>query len=182
MRGSASNRYTVVKEGMILNSALPAKEVTPKSWQGPSPNLKLLVKEDFPRTGDFAFRITASKGYHSMSIERLIDLRNNEPAILSSKSINIVSKDLQYNKDFVLKNKRWLMPKDVAKHVEVKFTYQIPKSGIYQIDLVHPYVSNDASPSYRISLLGGNKEGIVGKRINMKEAQKESEKITTPVS
>ena len=182
MRGSASNRYTVVKEGMILNSALPAKEVTPKSWQGPSPNLKLLVKEDFPRTGDFAFRITASKGYHSMSIERLIDLRNNEPAILSSKSINIVSKDLQYNKDFVLRNKRWLMPKDAAKHVEAKFTYQIPKSGIYQIDLVHPYVSNDASPSYRISLLGGNKEGIVGKRINMKEAQKESEKITTPVS
>ncbi len=182
MRGSASNRYTVVKEGMILNSALPAKEVTPKSWQGPSPNLKLLVKEDFPRTGDFAFRITASKGYHSMSIERLIDLRNNEPAILSSKSINIVSKDLQYNKDFVLKNKRWLMPKDVAKHVEAKFTYQIPKSGIYQIDLVHPYVSDDASPSYRISLLGGNKEGIVGKRINMKEAQKESDKITTPVT
>ena len=81
-----------------------------------------------------------------------------------------------------MKNKRWLMPKDVAKHVEAKFTYQIPKSGIYQIDLVHPYVSDDASPSYRISLLGGNKEGIVGKRINMKEAQKESEKITTPVT
>ena len=33
MRGSASNRYYIVDEGMILNSALPAKEVTPKSWQ-----------------------------------------------------------------------------------------------------------------------------------------------------
>ena len=31
MRGSASNRYYIVVEGMILNSALPAKEVTPKS-------------------------------------------------------------------------------------------------------------------------------------------------------
>ena len=29
MRGSASNRYSIVKEGMVLNSALPAKEVTP---------------------------------------------------------------------------------------------------------------------------------------------------------
>ena len=35
MRGSSSNRYTMVDEGMMLNSALPHKEVTPKSWQGP---------------------------------------------------------------------------------------------------------------------------------------------------
>lgn len=68
MRGSHSNRYNVVDEGIILNSALPAKEVTPKSWQGPSPNLKLLIKEDFPRTGDFAFRVNASRGYNSLSI------------------------------------------------------------------------------------------------------------------
>ena len=173
MRGSASNRYNIVKEGMVLNSALPAKEVTPKSWQGPSPNLKLLIKEDFPRTGDFAFRVEASKGYHSTAIERLIDLRNDQPAITSSKTINIVAKDLQYNNDFVLKNKYWLMPKDVAQYVDVKFTYHIPKSGIYQIDLIHPYVSDDSTPSYRMSLLGRKKEGIIGKRINMDVAIKE---------
>ena len=158
MRGSASNRYNIVKEGMVLNSALPAKEVTPKSWQGPSPNLKLLIKEDFPRTGDFAFRVEASKGYHSTAIERLIDLRNDQPAITSSKTINIVAKNLQYNNDFVLKNNYWLMPKDVAQYVDVKFTYHIPKSGIYQIDLIHPYVSDDSTPSYRMSLLGRKKE------------------------
>jgi len=182
MRGSASNRYNIVKEGMVLNSALPAKEVTPKSWQGPSPNLKLLIKEDFPRTGDFAFRVEASKGYHSTAIERLIDLRNDQPAITSSKTINIVAKDLQYNNDFVLKNKYWLMPKDVAQYVDVKFTYHIPKSGIYQIDLIHPYVSDDSTPSYRMSLLGRKKEGIIGKRINMDVAMKYHKKITTPVT
>ncbi len=182
MRGSASNRYNIVKEGMVLNSALPAKEVTPKSWQGPSPNLKLLIKEDFPRTGDFAFRVEASKGYHSTAIERLIDLRNDQPAITSSKTINIVAKDLQYNNDFVLKNKYWLMPKDVAQYVDVKFTYHIPKSGIYQIDLIHPYVSDDSTPSYRMSLLGRKKEGIIGKRINMDVAMKYNKKITTPVT
>ena len=35
------------------------------------------------------------------------------------------------------------MSKDVAQYVDVKFTYHIPKSGIYQIDLIHPYVSDD---------------------------------------
>ena len=182
MRGSASNRYNIVKEGMVLNSALPAKEVTPKSWQGPSPNLKLLIKEDFPRTGDFAFRVEASKGYHSTAIERLIDLRNDKPAISSSKTINIVAKELKYNNDFVLKNKHWLMSKDVAQYVDVKFTFHIPKSGIYQIDLIHPYVSDDLTPSYRISLLGDKKEGIIGKRINMDIAMKSDKKITTPVT
>ena len=43
-------------------------------------NLKLLIKEYFPRTGDFAFRVEASKGFHSAAIERLIDLRNDQPA------------------------------------------------------------------------------------------------------
>ena len=56
------------------------------------------------------------------------------------------------------------MSKDVAQYVDVKFTYHIPKSGIYQIDLIHPYVSDDLTPSYRISLLGGKKEGIIGKK------------------
>ena len=182
MRGSASNRYNVVDEGMVLSSALPAKEVTPKSWQGPSPNLKLLIKEDFPRSGDFAFRVEASKGYHSAAIERLIDLRNDQPARLSSKTINVVAKDLQYNNDFVLRNNHWLMPKDVAKSVKTTFTYYVPKSGIYQIDLVHPYVSDDAMPSYIMSLLGQKKDGIIRKRINMDVSLKNRKKITTPVT
>jgi uncharacterized membrane protein len=182
MRGSASNRFSIVKEGMVLSSALPAKEVTPKSWQGPSPNLKLLIKEDFPRTGDFAFRVEASKGYHSLAIERLIDLRNDQPATISSKTITIDAKDVSYNGDFVLKNNLWLMPKDVAKNVKAKFNYHIPKSGIYQIDLIHPYVSDDAMPSYRIGLLGQKKEGIVGKRLSMSISQKNNKKITTPIT
>ncbi|MDA9250624.1 DUF1592 domain-containing protein [Flavobacteriaceae bacterium] len=182
MRGSASNRYSIVKEGLILNSALPAKEVTPKSWQGPSPNLKLLVKEDFPRTGDFIFRVEASKGYNSMSVERLIDLRKEKPAPKSSKAIYIAAKDLKNPKDFILKNNRWLMPINVADNVKTKFSYNIPKAGIYQIDLVHPYVSEDAMPSYQINLIEGVKEGRVGERLHMDKALKNKDKITTPVT
>ena len=182
MRGSASNRYSIVKEGLILNSALPAKEVTPKSWQGPSPNLKLLVKEDFPRTGDFIFRVEASKGYNSMSVERLIDLRKEKPAPKSSKAIYIAAKDLKNPKDFILKNNRWLMPINVADNVKTKFSYNVPKAGIYQVDLVHPYVSEDAMPSYQINLIEGIKEGRVGERLHMDKALKNKDKITTPVT
>ncbi len=182
MRGSAANRYNIVKEGLVLNSALPAKEVTPKSWQGPSPNLKLLIRQDFPRTGDFAFRVEASKGYNSTSIERLIDLRENKPAKESNRSFFVVAKDIKRNKGFVLMKNRWLMPKEVASYVNAKFEYEVPKSGIYQVDLIHPYVKNDATPSFRIDLFDWNGEGIVSRHLNLNKNLSENEKIVTPVT
>lgn len=182
MRGSASNRYNIVDEGMMLNSALPHKEVTPKSWQGPSPNLKLLIREDFPREGDFAFRVVASRGYNSTSIERLIDLRKNVPAEQSHMAIHIPAKEIENKDGFVLKNNRWLMPKEVANNVKTNFSYTIPKSGIYQIDLVHPYVQEDATPSYHINLLGSNEEGIISKRLNLDPSLSEKDAIISPVT
>ena len=180
MRGSASNRYYIVDEGMILNSALPAKEVTPKSWQGPSPNLKLLIKEDFPREGKYAFRVEASKGYNSLSIERLIDLREKEPALDFENSFSVNAKDLNSNNSFTLDNKN-LIPKEFATFSEIEFTYDVPYDGIYKIDLVHPYVSNDVMPSYHIRFLGRKEEGVISKRLNINPNEK-FEAITTPVT
>lgn len=182
MRGSASNRYSTVPEGLILYAALPAKEVTPKSWQGPSPNLKLLIKEEFPRAGDFAFRVTASKGYYSLTDERLIDLRKETPAKVSSKSIQVQAKDLTLPNNVVLKKNRWVVPKEVAVNVETAFTYTIPKAGIYQIDLIHPYAPNESVPSYRISFFNRKKEGVVSKRLNLSNDLKDAEQIISPVT
>ncbi|MDB2567263.1 DUF1592 domain-containing protein [Flavobacteriaceae bacterium] len=180
MRGSASNRYYIVDEGMILNSALPAKEVTPKSWQGPSPNLKLLIKEDFPREGKYAFRVEASKGYNSLSIERLIDLREKEPALDFENSFSVNAKDLNIKNSFTFNNKN-LIPKEFAIFSEIEFTYDVPFDGIYKIDLVHPYVSNDVMPSYHIRFLGRKEEGVISKRLNINQNEK-LEEITTPVT
>ncbi|MDB3874747.1 DUF1592 domain-containing protein [Flavobacteriaceae bacterium] len=180
MRGSASNRYYIVDEGMILNSALPAKEVTPKSWQGPSPNLKLLIKEDFPREGKYAFRVEASKGYNSLSIERLIDLREKEPALDFENSFSVNAKDLNIKNSFIFDNKN-LIPKEFATFSEIEFTYNVPFDGIYKIDLVHPYVSNDVMPSYHIRFLGRKEEGVISKRLNINQNEK-LEEITTPVT
>ena len=180
MRGSASNRYYIVDEGMILNSALPAKEVTPKSWQGPSPNLKLLIKEDFPREGKYAFRVEASKGYNSLSIERLIDLREKEPALDFENSFSVNAKDLNIKNSFTFDNKN-LIPKEFATFSEIEFTYDVPFDGIYKIDLVHPYVSNDVMPSYHVRFLGRKEEGVISKRLNINQNEK-LEEITTPVT
>ena len=180
MRGSASNRYYIVDEGMILNSALPAKEVTPKSWQGPSPNLKLLIKEDFPREGKYAFRVEASKGYNSLSIERLIDLREKEPALDFENSFSVNAKDLNIKNSFTFDNKN-LIPKAFAIFSEIEFTYDVPFDGIYKIDLVHPYVSNDVMPSYHVRFLGRKEEGVISKRLNINQNEK-LEEITTPVT
>ena len=180
MRGSASNRYYIVDEGMILNSALPAKEVTPKSWQGPSPNLKLLIKEDFPREGKYAFRVEASKGYNSLSIERLIDLREKEPALDFENSFSVNAKDLNIKNSFTFDNKN-LIPKEFAIFSEIEFTYDVPFDGIYKIDLVHPYVSNNVMPSYHVRFLGRKEEGVISKRLNINQNEK-LEEITTPVT
>ena len=180
MRGSASNRYYIVDEGMILNSALPAKEVTPKSWQGPSPNLKLLIKEDFPREGKYAFRVEASKGYNSLSIERLIDLREKEPALDFENSFSVNAKDLNIKNSFTFDNKN-LIPKEFATFSEIEFIYDVPFDEIYKIDLVHPCVSNDVMPSYHIRFLGRKEEGVISKRLNINQNEK-LEEITTPVT
>ncbi len=180
MRGSASNRYYIVDEGMILNSALPAKEVTPKSWQGPSPNLKLLIKEDFPREGKYAFRVEAAKGYNSLSVERLIDLREKEPALDYLNSFTVNAKDLKINKSFILDENN-LIPKEFATFSEIGFNYEVPNDGIYKIDLVHPYVSNDVMPSYHIRFLGRKEEGVISKRLNINQKD-QSQDITTPVT
>jgi len=180
MRGSASNRYYIVEEGMILNSAFPAKEVTPKSWQGPSPNLKLLIKEDFPREGKYAFRVEASKGYNSLSVERLIDLREKEPTLDHLNSFSVNAKDLKINKSFIFDNNN-LIPKEFATFSEIGFSYEVPQEGIYKIDLVHPYVSNDVMPSYHIRFLGRKEEGVISKRLNINQSD-QSQDIITPVT
>ena len=180
MRGSASNRYYIVDEGMILNSALPAKEVTPKSWQGPSPNLKLLIKDDFPREGKYAFRVEAYKGFNSLSVERLIDLREKEPELAHLNSFSVNAKALKINKNFTLE-KNNLIPKEFATFSEIGFNYEVPHDGIYKIDLVHPYVSNDVMPSYHIRFLGRKEEGVISKRLNINQSD-QSQDITTPVT
>ncbi|MEQ8848800.1 DUF1592 domain-containing protein [Botrimarina sp.] len=57
MRGSSPERYRVVGDGVELDAALPHREVSPHSWRGPSPNLKLLLRRLATPEGPFAIRV-----------------------------------------------------------------------------------------------------------------------------
>ena len=61
MRGSTGNRYRMVADGIELDGSLPHVEKAAKIWQGPSPNLKLIMR-DFSSQGHFLMKVTAYKG------------------------------------------------------------------------------------------------------------------------
>ena len=90
MRGSANDRFTMRPDGMLLYSAVPHMETTPKSWQGPSPNLKILYRDKLPSAGDVRMRVQASKAVlkgKETFRQGLISLRSSEPAELSDTTI-----------------------------------------------------------------------------------------------
>ena len=116
-----------------------------------------------------------------MSNERLIDLRKEDLLMDLSNAVTIHAKNLKKNEKFILKDKKWLMPKEFASWSEIEFSYDIPKDGIYKIDLIHPYVDSDVMPSYRVSLFGRKEHGIVSKRLDVMKKTTNNE-ITTPVT
>jgi hypothetical protein len=61
MRGSNKKRYVMASEGLLMDSAVPHQERAPGAWHGPSPNLKMLIRRDFPAKGNFVFRVTAAQ-------------------------------------------------------------------------------------------------------------------------
>ena len=178
MRGSDDDRYEVVDEGIMLYSALPHKEVTPKSWQGPSPNLKLLFRNVFPTTGDFEFRVKASKGYQWYTQKvGFISLRNDNPAEKIPQTIVLEAKNAEKTGNLILKNKR-LLAKELTDDCFANFKFNAPKTGYYQIDFSHPYVPEDGMPSMRLRI----DRHKLQERLHMAEPAKMDQDIVTPIT
>ncbi|MDA0375638.1 MAG: DUF1592 domain-containing protein, partial [Planctomycetota bacterium] len=161
LRGSGQDRFQVVGEGMMLFSALPHVERTPKSWQGPSPNLKVEMQRVFPEEGRFAMRVVASQGFVPSLHEELLldpDVRTPRVTLTADGSTALPEgamafsagegkkpQNLQGSGDF-------LVPVDVPKDSRVEFVVEFPEAGYYQVDLVHPPTPKDLMPSVRLSL------------------------------
>lgn len=178
MRGSSSDRYQVVDEGMILYSALPHKEVTPKSWQGPSPNLKLLIRDHYLTEGDFEFRVKASKGYQWYSQKAgFISLRNNLPAEKMGGAIILEAKKSKENKNLRLVNNQ-LIPKEVTAESNAAYKFNAPRTGYYQIDFAHSYVPEDAMPSVRLRI----DRYRLQERLHLNEALQQEKELITPLT
>ncbi|WP_190808808.1 DUF1592 domain-containing protein [Flagellimonas sp. S3867] len=178
MRGSHADRYEVVENGVILYSALPHKEVSPKSWQGPSPNLKLLVKDYFPMEGDFEFRVKASKGYQEhVKKEGLISLRTPVPAEKMESTISLRAKAFT-NKTNLLSKGKYSLAEDLTKYSYAKTTFFAPKTGYYQLDFTHPYAAQDGMPSINIRL----DQFRLQERLHLRKPEGEELDMVTPLT
>ena len=181
MRGSANDRFVIRPEGMLLHSAVPHTETTPKSWQGPSPNLKILYRDELPRAGDFRMRVQASKvtlkGKETYR-EGLISLRNDVPAPLSEATISLLARDSTSHKGMELDDDGVLSPTDLPKRKFARFTLNVTHEGLYQIDLVHPWASQDRMPSLELVIDRFREE----QRLNLSDDDSEKSRITTPVT
>ena len=178
MRGSANDRYAVENDGMILYSALPHKDVPPRSWQGPSPNAKMLIKDNYPKSGNFVLRVNASKGYGITMREGLIDLRENKPAKVNSNTINLLAIKSKENSNLVLKDSL-LVPVRIDSIASARLKIKIPRDSFYQIDLVHPYVSQENMPSFLLKIGSFNK---IEERLQLPETLENENEIVTPIT
>ena len=181
MRGSSRERFTVLDEGINLYSALPHREKAPKSWQGPSPNLKVLVRAGFPSDSPFALRVTAKKGpFNTHPKVGFLDLRESKPAPVHADAITVEAsahkkkiQNLEWDEE-----RRFLIP--IANNEESKANYSmtVAKSGLYQIDLVHPFLQEAQQPSVRFTI-GKDK---IEERLHLDVALAKEEKVTTPIT
>ena len=153
MRGSDNDRFRIIKDGLILFSAVPHIETAPKSWQGPSPNVKLLFKNSFPTEGDIRVRVNAARSNHWASNRTgFISLREQVPATPTAGTIHLKAADCKTVTGMQLKDDTWLIPKDPAGNTIARFKIEVPESGMYQFDFIHPYADNALMPSYRLQV------------------------------
>ncbi|MDB4766561.1 DUF1592 domain-containing protein, partial [bacterium] len=167
---------------ILLYSALPHREQVPKSWQGPSPNLKVLVQDDFARNGDFRMKVTAarSQSWSDLSAkDRLITLRETVPAEETKDTVRLTASDCKRIGEMQLRDDEFLIPIDVADTTFAQFAFKLEQSGIYQIDFVHPFVESDLMPSFEVRIDNNMK---LQERLQLDPEQRDEAEITTPIT
>ncbi|MEM1303243.1 MAG: DUF1592 domain-containing protein [Planctomycetota bacterium] len=187
LRGSSGDRYRLVDDGMVLFSALPHVERAPKSWQGPSPNMKMLLRRCFPPAGPFVTRVVASLAdvEHGVATNELLQLRSDAPLIgldeetgkltAPSDAIILTADDSQKRKAMNVVD-GVLVPEDVTKNAFAEYSFVIKRDGVYHLDLVHPAATADAMPSVSI------KVGRSSQHLNLETETSENGFVATPLA
>lgn len=168
LRGSSYSRFGMSKEGIVLASALPHIEKQPYSFMGPSPNLKVQVKDLFPKEGAFQMRVIANKGTLGSYVNgQLKAVKSNKPLVkynsknqtiaLNSQSV-IVNGSANTKLINLKKQGKFWQQENLKKNKSVAVVKaNIPADAFYQIDLIHPVITNvDVNqPSHKVKLAVG---------------------------
>lgn len=179
MRGSGNDRFRVTKDGLILFSAVPHVETAPKSWQGPSPNMKLLFENSFPTEGDIRVQVNAARSNNWASNRTgFVGLREQVPATPTANTIRLKAADCETVTGMELKDGSWLIPEDPAGNTTAKFKIDVPESGMYQFDFIHPYADIALMPSYRLQVDRSRQQ----ERLKIDAALKDQPEITQPMT
>ncbi len=186
-RGSSRGRFRVVDEGLVMYSAVPHRETTPKSWQGPSPNMKLEMQRCFPLKGDFAFRVQASRGpLFPDDRQLLLELQDGTPLVRVPNDTLGVTPELgalvvsafeTTEQSNLIRRDAFLVSEELTADSNAKLKLDVPAKGYYQIDLVHPPVGIDGMPSARLSLGDQN----LDVRLSLSEEQLKRARVVTPL-
>ena len=181
MRGSANDRFKIRDDGMLLFSAVPHKETTPKSWQGPSPNLKLLYRDELPTEGDFRLRVEAFKAALNTKEsyrEGFISLRTSTPAKVSNETITLSARDAKSHDGLEVDENGILSPINLPEAAFAHYRFKVPSDGLYQIDLVHPWAEQALMPSLELVIDKFREQ----QRLALSEDDSKKSQITTPVT
>lgn len=186
-RGSSRGRFRVIDEGLVMYSAVPHRETTPKSWQGPSPNMKLEMQRCFPLEGDFAFRVQASRGpLFPDDRQLLLELQDGEPlvrvpndtlGVTPEPGALVVSAFETTEQSNLIRRDAFLVSEELTADSGAKLKLDVPAKGYYQIDLVHPPVGIDGMPSARLSLGDQN----LDVRLSLSEEELKRSRVVTPL-
>ena len=179
MRGSDNDRFRITKDGLVLFSAVPHVETAPKSWQGPSPNMKLLFENSFPTEGDILVRVNATRSDNWASNRTgFVSLREKVPATPTADTIRLEAADCKTVSGMILKDDQWLVPEDPAGNTSARFKIDVPESGMYQIDFIHPYADIATMPSYRLVIDRSRQQ----ERLKIDPGLKDESEITEPMT
>ncbi|MEE3373333.1 MAG: DUF1592 domain-containing protein [Planctomycetota bacterium] len=161
MRGSHKERYQMAPQGMLLDSAVPHQEVAPGSWHGPSPNLKLLIRRDFPARGDFALRVSAAR-VASRTRQLPNTYRAGKPlAVLKETPSGQTPSDalVQHAEASQSRTRAELIegllhpkPTDKDAKSSAQFTFTVPEDDLYQWDIVCRPVQSDGSANFTVAV------------------------------
>lgn len=165
-RGSESNRYRVVEDGVVMFGAVPHAEIAPRSWQGPSPNLMVQLKNTYPTEGDFMYRVRASSGYFPEKEKEFAANVAPAPKALLKPAVTDKGYDPGYPERALIipasaatgsngmehKNGA-ITPIDVTSDDNsISFEADIPAEGYYQIDIVYDWMNVGLTPRAKLNL------------------------------
>ncbi len=115
MRGSATDRFQVVEDGILLLSAVPHREQPLKSQQGPSSNLKFLLQNKISLTADFRIKFDPRITGRGWIAQSGFDCSTCQVAANKTKSmIKLTAAPRDSLGEMKLRDNKWLIPYDVA--------------------------------------------------------------------